>query len=65
MIGFDSRQGFENKLKAAGAEMSDLEELGRIVQEDNGDDAGLTTEVRPVVLFFASKGLRGWWLWPR
>lgn len=30
-------------------EMSDLEELGRAVQEDNGGDADLTTEVRFVL----------------
>eukprot|EP00904_Undaria_pinnatifida_P000222 jgi/Undpi1/101/HiC_scaffold_1.g00101.m1 len=46
-------KGFEDKLRATGMEMSDLEELGRAVQEDNGGDADLTTEVAR-----AQEGLR-------
>lgn len=40
-------------------EMGDLEALGQTVQEDNGGDAGLTTEVR-LTFVLASKGFRDW-----
>ena len=32
-------------------EISDLEQVGKIVQEDNGGDADLTTEVRLLTFF--------------